>query len=86
MPTLVLYSTLGCHLCEQAKLNIWPVLEQYHCEFSEVDIADFPHLMDRYALAIPVLKLQHIEEELSWPFDKDQLRDYLARNSEMKLA
>ncbi len=77
MKTLVLYSTLGCHLCDVAKSLVWSEIRQQGFTLEEVDIADSDDLMEKYALRIPVLLIQGEENDLGWPFDSGQLRDYL---------
>ena len=53
--TLVLYSTLGCHLCEQAELLLLalPLTEPLVVEV--VDISDDDALVQRFGTRIPVL-------------------------------
>lgn len=77
MKTLVLYSTLGCHLCEHAKALILPLLEDGDYRLEEVDIADSEDLMERYRVTIPVLRNSATGEELNWPFDAGQVRALL---------
>lgn len=70
---LTLYSTWGCHLCEQAEqLLLQADLEQ---QFSVVDIVDDEHAFARYRVMIPVLRSG--ENELCWPFDAVQLATWL---------
>ena len=78
MDSLILYSTLGCHLCDQAKTIIWPILEQHSLKLAEVDIADSAELMQRYAVTIPVVRLDNRQEELHWPFSAAELEAYLS--------
>lgn len=79
--TLILYSTLGCHLCEQALELVTPLLGgQYQIE--EVDIADSEELMDRYGIRIPVIAIAADDtgagaREIGWPFDADQFSAFL---------
>lgn len=77
MKTLSLYTTLGCHLCEEAKALAWPVLEHYGYRLQEVEISDTSQLMDLYALRIPVLAKTELADGLGWPFSQQQLADYL---------
>lgn len=79
MTVLTLYSTLGCHLCENAKQVLWPVLSEAGLQLQEVDIADDDHLQERYAIRIPVIRLQNATEDVGWPFDGDDVRRYLER-------
>jgi len=75
MPELILYSTLGCHLCEQAQQLCVQVLGQ---PVPEVDIADDEGLMERYGVRIPVLQRNDSGAELGWPFDADAIMRFLA--------
>lgn len=78
---LILYSTLGCHLCEQAKLVLaseaivsrWGAIA-----YREVDIADSDDLVDRYGLRIPVLKHDSTQGEIGWPFDDEALDAWMS--------
>lgn len=76
--TLFLYTTLGCHLCEQAKQLAWPVLAHYGFRLEEVEIADDEALMSRYAIRIPVVVRADNGVELGWPFDQQALSELLA--------
>lgn len=73
---VTLYSGPGCHLCEQAKAIIEPVLEQldWHCQ--EVNIRGDKALEVLYGLRIPVLKTPSGEEK-GWPFSEGQVRRLL---------
>ncbi len=73
--TLILYSTLGCHLCEHAKVMIVPQLPARSLQLQEVDIADDDELMARYGVSIPVLV--YSERSLYWPFNDDELQTFL---------
>ncbi|NIB41298.1 glutaredoxin family protein [Pseudomaricurvus alkylphenolicus] len=77
MRTLYLYTTLGCHLCDQAKMVCWPVLEPLECRLEEVEIADDDALLQRYGVRIPVVRLAGSMQDLGWPFDGSQLNHYL---------
>lgn len=79
MTVLTLYSTLGCHLCENAKQVLWPVLSEAGLQLQEVDIADDDYLQEQYAIRIPVIRLQNATEDVGWPFDGDDVRRYLDR-------
>ena len=74
---LLLYTTAGCHLCEQAGDLVRQVLAEGCAEqirVEAVDIADDPELMERYGIRIPVIRMQGSEEELGWPFDEAAVR------------
>jgi Glutaredoxin-like domain (DUF836) len=81
MTLLVLYTTVGCHLCEQALELITPLLP-VDCELKLVDIADVDDfdvddLMERYGIRIPVVQRTDTEGELGWPFDQQQFIAFL---------
>jgi hypothetical protein len=67
---LVLYSTVGCHLCEDAKRVVHAALGS---TVPEVDIVDDDVLFDRYAVRIPVLRRQDTGCELGWPFGPEDV-------------
>ncbi len=78
--TVILYTTSGCHLCDQAEkvfriclaameLEAQPVLEK-------VDVADDPELFALYGESIPVLQIVGIPVALYWPFNEKMLEDY----------
>jgi glutaredoxin len=55
--TITLYTRVGCHLCEEAKSVILPLLSNYGATLREVDIDDDRTLLDRYTNDIPVVFL-----------------------------
>ncbi len=65
---VILYSTVGCHLCELAKQVLLPLVIQYQFRLVEVDIANDDVLVSRYGVRIPVLGSPASECELNWPF------------------
>lgn len=74
MKTVFLYSTDGCHLCEDAKticasLNIQPEL---------VDIVEDDQLVEAYGDKIPVIMVEGAEQALFWPFGEFELTQYLS--------
>lgn len=52
---VTLYSRPGCHLCEEAKAAIEPLLREFRAVLREVNIDEDPVLKDRYAWDIPVI-------------------------------
>ena len=78
----ILYSTLGCHLCEQAELMLnnlmTTVLSSYgNWQIEVVDIANDESLMNDYGIRIPVLVDSCTKAELSWPFDDGMAKAFL---------
>jgi glutaredoxin len=54
---ITLYTREGCHLCEEAKAAILPLVSEFGATFREVDIDDEPLLHDRYTNDVPVVFL-----------------------------
>lgn len=79
-PRLVLYGTIGCHLCEEAAGLLRELLADrpFDAIVRDVDIADDAALMDAYALRIPVLHDVENGRELDWPFPPAELHALLA--------
>ncbi len=80
MTRLTLYTTLGCHLCEQAKGIIDNSQFAGAIELEQAEIADSDNLMERYGIRIPVVKVVGGEAELGWPFDLEQFDSWFAAN------
>lgn len=76
MKTLILYGTLGCHLCEQALWLITPLVGDEY-KLVEVDISDSDELIERYGIRIPVVAIQGHVAEIGWPFDNEDFVDFL---------
>jgi glutaredoxin len=54
---VTLYTRPGCHLCEEAKSQIAPLLAEFGARLREVNIDADPALHERYNLDVPVLFL-----------------------------
>ena len=52
---ITLYTRPGCHLCEEAKAAIEPLVEEFGARLREVNIDEDRDLTDRYGWDIPVL-------------------------------
>ncbi|HXW57283.1 MAG TPA: glutaredoxin family protein [Candidatus Cybelea sp.] len=68
--TITLYTRAGCHLCEEAKSAIAPLLSEFGATLREIDIDGDPVLRDRYTNDVPVIFLgpqffaaHHLEAE-----------------------
>ena len=72
---LLLYTTAGCHLCEQAEEVLRAVLDESSGpEWAPVEISDDPELVAAYGLRIPVIRLADRQQDLGWPFDEAAVR------------
>jgi len=76
---LILYSTLGCHLCDEAKAIIDALSAEACKGYQEVDIADSDDLVQAFGIRIPVLFCPATQFDLGWPFDQAQLADWLVK-------
>ena len=74
---LSLYSTWGCHLCEQAEQLLLQAGVAGAVDI--IDIVDDPAAFERYRVHIPVLKVN--EQELFWPFDLAQIQQLLEQSA-----
>ena len=52
---VTLYTRPGCHLCEDAKKLILPLLQEFGATLREVNIDEDSDLTARYGLDIPVI-------------------------------
>lgn len=78
-----LYTTLGCHLCEQALTMLHQINQkQAKVDIKEVEIAESDELMQRYGIRIPVIAIQGAE--LGWPFSQDELTVFVDDNLSRK--
>jgi len=73
-----LYTTLGCHLCDDALA----LLRQLHrqglaMEIKEVEIIESEVLMSTYGVRIPVITSDCSEGDIGWPFSLEELRLFL---------
>ena len=74
MTTYVLYSSEGCHLCEQAYALCFPMLKN---NMTVIDIVDEEHLVEEYGVHIPVLKRSDNGQQLFWPFTSEQIQTFI---------
>jgi len=72
MKPLTLYSTDGCHLCEEAMA----LLAQVGASYQVQDIIDDATLVEKYGIKIPVLATA-AGDELDWPFDVAALTQFM---------
>lgn len=71
-----LFTTVGCHLCEQAHGQLVQLQQEgMAVDIEPVEIADDEQLMDRYGIRIPVIRVD--AAEIDWPFAIGELRRFL---------
>jgi len=54
---VTLYTRPSCHLCEEAKSQMAPLLEEFGAHLREVNIDADPELRERYNIDVPVVFL-----------------------------
>jgi glutaredoxin len=54
---VTIYSRRGCHLCEEAKAQIAPLLKEFSARLTEINIDEDPDLRARYDYDVPVIFL-----------------------------
>jgi glutaredoxin len=54
-PEVTLYSKVGCHLCDEAKAAIAPLLREFRATLREIDVEGDATLMERFGCDIPVI-------------------------------
>ena len=69
----ILYTRPGCHLCDL----VVSMLQALDAGFTPVNIESDRELEGKYGLRIPVLQLPENGRELCFPFDREQLAQYL---------
>jgi hypothetical protein len=77
VPTVILYGKPGCHLCDDARMEIERVRAEHPFELQQVDITLDPALNRLYGERVPVLALDG-EELFDFRVDGDALRVRLA--------
>lgn len=74
---LTIYTGPQCHLCDQAKTIIYPLLQEAGWQLREVSITGHEHLQNLYGVRIPVVVTPDGREK-GWPFTAGQIRRLLA--------
>ncbi|HEV7966492.1 MAG TPA: glutaredoxin family protein [Candidatus Acidoferrales bacterium] len=54
---VTIYSRRGCHLCEEAKALLAPLLKEFGARLTEINIDENPDLRARYDSDVPVIFL-----------------------------
>jgi hypothetical protein len=75
--SLQLYSTLHCHLCEQAQNLLQQVEKEQSIIWQFIDIAEDDKLLLKYETKIPVLKREDNNTELLWPFTHQEIKTFI---------
>ena len=77
-----LYSSEGCHLCEQA-MELFSKTSQFN-NLKVIDIVDNPlnqdNLVELYGIYIPVRERLSDNQKLFWPFDIRAITAFIQEN------
>jgi glutaredoxin len=82
---VTLYSRPGCHLCDEAKAIIKPLLTEFGATLREVNIDEHPEIAERYSSDIPVIFLG-AHKAVKHRVDPQQFRRQLEEASERRKA
>jgi glutaredoxin len=77
---VTLYTRAGCHLCEEAKQQMAPLLREFGARLREVDVDSDPALRERHTNDVPVIFLA-ARKVAKHRVDLAQLRRQLAQAS-----
>ena len=69
---ITLISGPNCHLCDQAKAMLYPLLEVKNIQLNELNVRDDAALFEQYGLRIPVVVFADCREK-GWPFTTAQI-------------
>jgi len=69
---ITLISGPNCHLCDQAKEMLYPLLEANNIQLNELNVKDDVALFEQYGLRIQVVVFADGSEK-GWPFTAAQI-------------
>lgn len=75
---LTLYTRSGCHLCDDMKAALAPLVAEFGARLTEVDVDQYEDLRSLYGMDVPVLFLA-AQKAAKHRLDAAQLRRQLAR-------
>lgn len=78
---VTIYSRPGCHLCEEAKTQLAPLLKEFGARLTEINIDDDSQLRARYDYDVPVIFLG-ARKAAKHRVDLTQFRRQLMDNSD----
>ncbi len=80
MIKLLLLGTAGCHLCEEAEAIVDECRAQAtdRLTFETVDIAEQSQWQADYAVRIPVLYHLATQQDLGWPFGRNDVNEFIS--------
>lgn len=82
---LTFYTRAGCHLCEEMKAELGPLLEEFGLVLHEVDVDSDAELAARFGEEVPVLFLD-ARKVAKYRVDVKQFRRLLERSQKGSAA
>lgn len=76
---ITLISGPNCHLCDQAKQMLKPLLEEKNIQITVLNVKEDQALFEQYGLRIPVVIFEDGREK-GWPFTAAQIARILEIN------
>jgi hypothetical protein len=80
MNTVIFFTTKGCHLCELAGEILENLRETENFSIEVQDISETEILVEKYGLLIPVIMDKETCKELRWPFDNNDVMQWISSN------
>jgi len=74
---IMLYTGPDCHLCDQAKALIKPLVFTYRIELIVRNVRENHEWYHLYGARIPVLTTSDGSRLLAWPFTSDDIEQFL---------
>lgn len=71
-PTVELLTTPGCHLCDQARVDLKAVTEPLGIEVTEINVEERLDLLKRHAEEIPVVRINGVPRDF-WRVDRARI-------------
>ena len=78
--TVIFFTTKGCHLCELAGEMLEKLRGTENFSIEVQDISETEMLVEKYGLLIPVIMDKATCKELRWPFDKNDVIQWISSN------
>lgn len=79
LPEIQLLVRQGCHLCQAARATVSEVTGRLGIDFSELDIDQHPHLLERHHEEVPVLLIDGVVRDF-WTIDATRLERLLSNS------
>ena len=65
-------------MCDEAEQLVKHSAPRWYAQLNKIDVTSSPENYHLYAARIPVLKRSDNDKELGWPFDQNQLTEFLS--------